>query len=58
MEEKDYLKLYEVCLNEEHNHLEAHQTRVKFFSTLISGLFIALVAGIIKAEYWYHYAAL
>jgi hypothetical protein len=54
METTDLLKLYELYIKEEHDFLEAHQTRIKYYSTIISALFVALIAGILKASQWYH----
>ena len=51
----DYLKLYEVVVSEEQHFLEAHQTRVKFYTSVISVLLAATVAGIVKSAVWYHY---
>lgn len=54
IEREELLKLYEIVVKEEHDFLEAHQTRVKFYTSIISALFAASVAGIIKSTAWYH----
>ena len=51
----DYLKLYDIFVKEEQHFLESHQTRVKFYTSIISALLVATVAGILKSTEWHHY---
>lgn len=43
-------KLYESFVAEEHYFLAEHQKRIAFFSSLISAIFAATIAGIIRSE--------
>lgn len=57
-DKEDYLKVYELIMKEEQHFLEAHQTRVKFYMSIISVLMAATVAGVMKATIWYHFIIL
>ena len=51
-------KLLETTISEEQYFIEAHQKRIQFYSSLISAILAATVAGFLKAEMWYQYAFL
>lgn len=46
----DLMKLLELCEREEHWFLEAHHKRVAFYSSLISAILVASVAGAMRAD--------
>jgi len=43
------MKLYELYINEEYKYIDAHQDRLKFYMSFISGLFAAIIAGILNS---------
>ena len=52
------LKLFELAMKEEQYFLQEHQTRINFYSSLISTLIAATFAGLLSAKENYHYLAL
>ncbi|MDE3100113.1 MAG: hypothetical protein KGJ88_11630 [Verrucomicrobiota bacterium] len=54
----DLLKLLELAVQDEHQMLEAHQQRVQFYSSLISAILAATVAGAMQAKEHIHYLLL
>ena len=58
MESEKLLKLYELAINEEHHFLDQHQSRVAFYSGILSALVAGIVAGLFHASEWYHVAIL
>ena len=58
MQGEDLLKFYENAVNEEHYFLEAHQTRVAFYSGLVTAIIAGIGAGLLRASEWYDFAAL
>lgn len=56
--QEELLKLYELIINEEHYFIEAHQTRIKFYTSIISAILAATVAGVFKATAWFHFSVL
>lgn len=52
------MKLYELAINEEHYYLDAHQSRIAFYSGILSALVAGIVVGLFKASEWYHLAIL
>jgi hypothetical protein len=57
-EQDTLLKVYELAINEEHYFLDAHQTRIAFYSGIVTALVAGTVAGLFKAEEWYFVAML
>ncbi len=55
MAQIDFEKLLEIEIDEEHHFLEAHQKRVAFYSSILSALTAATIAGAMKASLSYHY---
>ena len=51
-------KLLEIEINEEQHFLEAHQKRVAFYSSILSAILAATIAGAMKATNSYHYMLL
>ncbi len=58
MKNNNLLKLYELAINEEHHFLEAHQSRVAFYTGIVSALAAGTVAGLFQVTEWYHLLAL
>ena len=58
MENEKLLKLYELAINEEHHFLEQHQSRIAFYSGIVSALVAGTAAGLFQASEWYHVAIL
>jgi len=52
------LKLLELAINEEQHFLQEHQSRIKFYSGLISTLIAATFAGFLNSKEDFHYYAL
>jgi hypothetical protein len=52
---QELFKLREIAHDEELAFLEAHQKRVAFYSSLISAILVATLAGALKAENALHY---
>ncbi len=55
---EDLWKLYTLTKHDMEWNLDAHQRRVTFYFGFLSALFVATVAGVINAEYWFHAAFL
>ena len=53
-DELDKLTLYEIIINEEHFFLESHQNRIKFYSSILSAIIIATIAGVINSKEEWH----
>lgn len=51
-------KLLEIEINEEQHFLEAHQKRVAFYSSILSAILAATIAGAMKATSGIHYTLL
>jgi hypothetical protein len=51
-------KLLEIEIHEEQHFLEAHQKRVAFYTSILSAILAATIAGGMKAESGYHFALL
>jgi hypothetical protein len=47
-----------MAVEEEHRWAEAHQSRLNFLTGLVSAVVAGTVAGILRAEGWFDYAAL
>lgn len=45
----DKLRLLEISISEEHYFIDAHQKRINFYSSLISAILAATIAGTMKA---------
>ena len=58
MEKETLLKLYEVSVDEEHRWTDSHQTRVAFYSGLVTAILAGIGAGLSQATQWHHFAAL
>ncbi|MBW1811945.1 MAG: hypothetical protein JRJ87_27420 [Deltaproteobacteria bacterium] len=54
----ELLDVYKTTVQEMHNFLRGHQTRVNFFMGILSVVFAGTVAGVFKASSWYHVAFL
>ena len=52
------MKLLEMTRDDEHTSLDAHHKRVAFYSSLISAILAATVAGAMRADTWLHYLLL
>ena len=48
------LKLYEITINEEHYFLKEHQSRIAFFTSIISALIGGTLYGMTQITEWYH----
>jgi len=55
LQKNDYLKLFELCLSEEHYFNEAHHKRAQFFSGFLSAIFLGTITGFFTAKNWYEY---
>lgn len=55
IERCELLKLLELYIDEEHKFLESHQKRVAFYSSIISAVLAATIAGIFKSTESIHY---
>jgi hypothetical protein len=53
-ETENLLRLYELTINEQQHHSRGMQTRIAFFSGLLSALLAATITGIFQATAWYH----
>jgi hypothetical protein len=50
MENAKLLKLYELAINEEHHFLEQHQSRIAFYSGIVSALVAGTADGLFQAS--------
>jgi len=57
-EEKKYLELYKLIIDEEHDFFKEHQKRLEFYIGLISVLIAGIAFGLFQATEWYHFAYL
>jgi len=57
-ENEEFLKLYELAINEEHYFLKEHQTRIDFYFGIVSVLVAGTAAGLFQVSEWYHVAIL
>lgn len=53
MDNKEYLDLYKIAVDEEHQDVDTHHKIVMFFASYISGLFVTTFIGLRFAEKWY-----
>ena len=58
IEAEKFLKIYELIINEEHHYLKEHQTRISFYSGMITAFIAGIIAGIFQASEWFHFAIL
>lgn len=58
MENEKLLKLLELAINEEHYFSDAHQSRIAFYSGILSSLVAGIAVGLFQASEWYHLAIL
>ena len=49
MQKSELIKIYELSIQEEHYFLDAHQARVRFYTSIVSVLMGATVAGAMRA---------
>lgn len=56
MKAAEVISLYQLIAEEERAFLDAHQTRVKFYTTIVSAILAATIAGVVKVSAWYHVA--
>ncbi len=57
-EDEINIKLLEITIQEEHYFLQEHQNRIKFYTSLITGIVAATFGGLINAKIDLHYYAL
>ncbi|MFW9873119.1 MAG: hypothetical protein ACFFG0_08470 [Candidatus Thorarchaeota archaeon] len=57
-EEKKYLELYKIIVDEEHDFFKEHQKRIEFYIGLFSVLIVGIAFGLFLATEWYHFAYL
>lgn len=57
-EDSHLLKLYELFKGEEFHFLNAHHSRISFYSGFLSTLIAATIAGLLKASASWHYVVL
>lgn len=58
LQASEIISLYQLIAEEERAFLEAHQTRVKFFTTIVTAILAATIAGVTKVSVWYYIAIL
>ena len=54
-ETEKFLKIYELIINEEHHYIKEHQTRVSFYTGIITAFIAGIIAGIFQASEWFHF---
>jgi len=57
-EDSHLLKLYELFKGEEFHFLNAHHSRISFYSGFLSTLIAVTIAGLLRASVSWHYAVL